>query len=71
MRNFETFVMKVLERGETLKRRKEIYEAIYPETKHGGLPGLPGGGKAPKNEIVSSFAEDTANKTGFSSRTIQ
>jgi len=63
--------LTVLERGEVLKRRKEIYEAMYPETKHGGLPGLPGGGKAPKNEMISSFAIDTANKTGYSPRTIQ
>ena len=54
--------------GEILKRRKEIYEAMYPETKHGGLPGLPGGGKA-KDDIMSSFATDTANKTGYSSLT--
>ena len=44
---------------------------MYPESKHGGLPGLPGGGKAPKSDIMSSFATDTANKAGLSSRTIQ
>lgn len=58
--------LTVLERGETLKRRKEIYEAMYPESKK------PQGGRPPKNcEIISSFSTDTANKTGFSSRTVQ
>jgi len=49
-----------------LKRRKEICEAMYPESKK------PQGGRPPKNcEIISSFSTDTATKTGFSSRTVQ
>jgi N6-adenosine-specific RNA methylase IME4/ParB-like chromosome segregation protein Spo0J len=63
--------LTVLERGETLKRRKEIYEAMYPESKKGqyGKKGTDIKRKA-ENEIIS-FSEDTANKTGFSSRTVQ
>ena len=56
--------LSVLERGDQLLERKRIYEELYPETKRGGLPGAPGGGKQAKSEIISSFAEDTADKTG-------
>ncbi len=63
--------LSVLERGEQLEERKAIYEELYPETKRGGLPGAPGGGKQAKSEIISSFAEDTADKTGQSRRTIE
>jgi len=51
-----------------LLERKRIYEELYPGTKRGGLPGAPGGGKQAKSEIISSFAEDTADKTGQPSR---
>lgn len=62
-----------LERAEALARRKEIYEARHPQVKHGGAPGKAGGGKIPrpKDETVSSFAADTAAKTGLTPRTIQ
>ena len=51
--------LTVLERAEQLKRRKEIYEAKYPESKR------PQGGRKPKNvDIVSAFSEDTASKIG-------
>ncbi len=63
--------LTVLERGEQLRRRKEIYEALHPETKQGGSPGKKGGGKVAKNDTLSSFAEDTADKTKTSARTIQ
>jgi N6-adenosine-specific RNA methylase IME4 len=62
--------LTVLERADHLKRRKEIYLAKHPGTKQGGAPGLPGGGKA-KTEMISSFADDTAAKTGLSDRTIR
>jgi ParB family chromosome partitioning protein len=60
----------VLERAEWLKRRKEIYEALYPETERGGTPGNQHSGKKRKNEIIS-FYQDTANKMDVSPRTIQ
>ncbi len=63
--------LTVLERGEILKRRKEIYEAIYPESKKGGNYGNQFTGRMPRLSETISFSQDTANKTGFSSRTIQ
>jgi DNA modification methylase len=63
--------LTVLERSEQLLQRKQIYEARHPETKHGGAPGLAGGGKQTKGERVSSFADDTASQLGTTSRTIQ
>ena len=69
--NLVRYELSTLERAEHLGRRKEIYESIYPETKRGGLPGKAGGGKKAKSEIISSFAKDTASKTGRSERTVQ
>jgi ParB-like nuclease domain len=60
--------LTVLERGEHLARRKEVYEALYPQTRGGVAGGKARQGAA--NEI-RSFADDTARKTGQSPRTIQ
>jgi len=54
-----------------LARRKVLYEARWPETRHGGTPGKAGGGKKPKDDTMSSFADDTATKTGTSARSVQ
>lgn len=69
--NLARIELTVLERGEHLLRRKEIYEQMYPEAKHGGAPGKKGGGKKAKDATVASFAEDTSSKIGLSVRTIQ
>jgi ParB family chromosome partitioning protein len=58
--------------GKALKRRKELYEALHPETKRGAT-GRRGSGKG---ETVSrsdslSFTDDTAAKTGTSRRTVE
>jgi len=59
-----------MERGEHLKRRKEIYEELYPETKRGGDYGNQYVPKPRLNATVA-FSQDTSNKTGMSERTIQ
>ena len=63
-----------LEYAEHLKRRKELHEQLYPETKKGGAPGKAGGGKRAKNpesgHFVVSFLEDAADKTGRGRSTI-
>ena len=61
--------------GKALKRRKELYEALHPETRHGGKPGRTDGkrGKIKSDKLSSliSFAADTAAKTGTSRRTVE
>ncbi len=56
-------------------RAKPLFEEEARERqssglKKGGAPGKAGGGKA-KNDNVSSFAANTAAKTGLSERTVQ
>jgi hypothetical protein len=56
--------------GKALKRRKELYEALHPETKRGATLK-----QGPKRQNVAteipSFAADTAAKTGTSRRTVE
>lgn len=68
----------VLERSEWLKERKEVYEALFPETKAKTIGGKTGGRGREKianaesaPAIPSSFTTDTAVKTGKSIRAIQ
>jgi N6-adenosine-specific RNA methylase IME4 len=63
--------LTVLEWAECLKRRKELYEAKHPESRRGSRPGKAGGGKVAKTESISSFAADSAAKSGVSGRTVQ
>lgn len=65
--------LTVLERAEQTVRRKQLYEARYPQAKHGGAKGIAGGGKAPrtKDEIIASFANDTSGRTGVSPRNVE
>lgn len=61
-----------LERAEHLKRRKEIYEAKYPEAK--AEERKKANLKQYRSEIISprnSFTTDTAAKLGVSLRTVQ
>lgn len=57
--------------GQQLNRRKEIYEALHPETQQGKR-----NGQTSKTETVSvleakSFAEDAAEKLGTTARTVR
>lgn len=68
--------LTVLERAELLKRRKEIYEAKHQQAKAEERRKL--GLKQYREEIISArenippaFTIDTANKTGFTPRTIR
>lgn len=70
----ENFVRKnlsIIDFGNLLLRRKEIYEILHPKTKQGMR-----NGQTSKNENSSvlgtkSFAQDTAEKLGVSSRTVE
>lgn len=60
------------ERDKQLARRKEIYEAIYPETKQGGdRKSEEAKSKRHNDALIPSFTEDTAAKTGVSDRTVE
>jgi ParB family chromosome partitioning protein len=61
--------LTALERSEQLSRRKEIYEALHPETKRREGPGR--GHKEKKRKEFDSFVNDTASKTGRNPRTVQ
>jgi ParB family chromosome partitioning protein len=59
--------LTVLDRSEQLKARKELYEAKFPQTKHGAI----GNGRSRDAESASlNFTKDTAAKTSKSPRTI-
>lgn len=59
------------EYDEMLLRRKEIYETLHPETKHGGDRKS---GKIKMQNLqldsAKSFIQDTADKTGMAPRTV-
>ncbi len=64
-----------LDRAVFLFERKAAYEALHPETKHGGDRGNQHtGGKPRQDEMISfwrSFGKDTAERIGLSERAIQ
>ena len=59
-----------IERFMHVARRKVLYLADHPRTKHGGAPGKAGGGKKTKDAKIASFVDDTAAKTGKARRTV-
>jgi ParB family transcriptional regulator, chromosome partitioning protein len=59
------------ERAFHIKKRKELYENVHPETRKGGAPGRAGGGKKAKTAKLATFARDTATKTGVSRRSVE
>ena len=69
--------LSVIEYGELLERRKEIYESLHPETKAGQAQAA-GMNRAIGNNVtdkmsatLKSFSQDTADKLGVSPRTIE
>ena len=69
--NFVRAGLSHRELGDLLLRRKELYEAIHPETRQGQR-----NGQTTKNANSSfletkSFAQDTADKLGVSKRTVE
>ena len=69
--NFVRAGLSHRELGDLLLRRKELYEAIHPETRQGMR-----NGQTAKNENFSlletkSFSQDTADKLGVSKRTVE
>ena len=69
--NFVRAGLSHRELGDLLLRRKELYEAIHPETRQGQR-----NGQTAKNANFSlletkSFAQDTADKLGVSKRTVE
>ena len=74
--NFARANLSPLEMGDLLKRRKDIYEELYPETKAGTAQAI-GMNKAKGNNVNcnlqstrKSFIEDTATVTGSHPSTI-
>ena len=65
--------LNALEQDLAIARRKEIYELKHPETKHGGDRKSEERKSSEHHAhlITSSFAEDTATKTGTSRHTVQ
>ncbi len=70
--NFIRCELPVVEHAELMMRRKEIYEQLHPETRHGG-DHKSKKIKRTKDPLdsVKSFAEDTAQKLGVHPRTVR
>ncbi len=70
--NFVRSDLTPLEFGELLLRRKELYEALHPETKNGGdRSSAESRTSKCRSAPVSSFAQDTAEKLGVGRRTVE
>ena len=64
--------LSVLEYGEMLLRRKEIYEQIHPEVKHGGdRKSKEIKAKKIRLDSAKSFVQDTAQKLNVVPRTVE
>jgi len=64
-------VLTATERAMFSARRKEAYEALHPETRHGVAGALAKHGDAVANSATASFADDQASRTGQSARTVR
>lgn len=77
--------LSVSRKAQQMLRRKELYLAMFPDTKHGGAPGKPGGGKVARSTAENhqengqkakepdsvSFVQATAEATGKSKTIIK
>jgi ParB family transcriptional regulator, chromosome partitioning protein len=65
--------LSALELGEHLAARKEIYELLHPETRHGGDRGNQHVGGKQRDPLLAaaSFVDDTAEKTGMTPTVIR
>lgn len=59
-----------LEEAETMKRVKELYEQLYPQTRHGGDHGNQYTGGKSALCALATFSADMADKTGKSRATV-
>ncbi len=72
--NFVRRDLSTVEFGDLLLRRKEIYEALHPETKARNLPGHTSNYKSSSVKMTledRSFVQDTADKLGVGKRTVE
>ena len=69
--NFVRAGLSHRELGDLLLRRKELYEAIHPETRQGQRNGQTAKNANSSLLETKSFAQDTADKLGVSKRTVE
>lgn len=78
--NFVRCNLSAIEHGDLLLRRKEIYEALHPETRNGGYRRgernekdveFNRTSKCRSDKSAKSFTEDTAEKLGIGRRTVE
>lgn len=72
--NIERHALSEMDEARALARRKEIYEALHPETKAGRSQAAGSNraqGKHVSDKMSPTFTEDTANKTGQARRTVE
>ena len=69
--NFVRAGLSHRELGDLLLRRKELYEAIHPETRQGQRNGQTAKNTNSSLLETKSFSQDTADKLGVSKRTVE
>ena len=68
--NLMRFELTPLDRAAFLAQRKEVYEALHPEARHGGDRRSPARNQT-ATMAIWSFSRDAAEKTGLSERSIR
>jgi N6-adenosine-specific RNA methylase IME4 len=70
--NLQRAELTALERAEQLAERKAIYEALHPETRHGGdRRSERAQSKRQDGDLIQPFSESAAAQTGTSRRTVE